>query len=172
VDILRRYEGLTAESGETYLWYFPDGTAASVETSTSPEAQPTDGWGSSAMLWALVEGLAGVVDQLSLYRRVRLSPRWLAAGVTEADVRVGYARSGADIEYSFRATDDRIVLGLRAARSDVDLHVLLREGTAATRVTVDGAGSRFEQSFVESSPYVDLQVSIAGRAEVEIEVAS
>ena len=37
-------------------------SVSSVEASTSPEAQPTDGWGSSAMLWALVSGLAGIED--------------------------------------------------------------------------------------------------------------
>jgi hypothetical protein len=47
VDILRRYHALVAENGESYLWYFPAGTPASVETSTSPQAEPTDGWGSS-----------------------------------------------------------------------------------------------------------------------------
>jgi hypothetical protein len=62
VEILQQYHGLISAKGETFLWYFPDGTACGVETSPSREALPTDGWGSSAMLWALVEGLAGVVD--------------------------------------------------------------------------------------------------------------
>ena len=45
---LEKYRAMIAERGETYLWYFPDGTPASIETSTSPDAMPTDGWGSSA----------------------------------------------------------------------------------------------------------------------------
>ena len=61
VEQLLRYEELSA-GNETYLWYFPDGRHATKETSTSPEAYPTDGWGASAMLYALMEGLAGVVD--------------------------------------------------------------------------------------------------------------
>ena len=102
MDILRRYHALIAERGETYLWYFPDGRPASVETSTSPEAQPTDGWGSSAMLYALVEGLAGVEDRGDgASTRVRLAPRWAAADVDEAEVAVGYAASGARVGYRY-----------------------------------------------------------------------
>ena len=69
VDILKRYHSLVSEKGESYLWYFPDGTPASVETSTSPEAEPTDGWGSSAVLYALIAGLAGVEDEGGLVLR-------------------------------------------------------------------------------------------------------
>jgi len=91
---LLKYEQLTANN-ETYLWYFPDGRKSTVETSTSPDASPTDGWGSSAMLYALFEGLAGIVDEGKLFQSVRLSPRWLAAGRSEASVCVTYGASGA-----------------------------------------------------------------------------
>jgi hypothetical protein len=48
VDILLRYAQMISESNATYLWYFPDGRPCTAEESTSPEASPTDGWGSSA----------------------------------------------------------------------------------------------------------------------------
>ena len=102
VDILRRYARLIAEKGETYLWYFPDGTLPSIETSTSPEASATDGWGSSAMLYALAEGLAGVADEGACFRPVRLAPRWPAAGVDDAEVYLRYAASGAEVGYRWR----------------------------------------------------------------------
>ncbi|MCX6227467.1 MAG: hypothetical protein NTV01_22485 [Bacteroidia bacterium] len=90
VSILKQYYKLISEKNETFLWYSPDGTPCSVENSTSPEAMPTDGWGSSAMAWALIEGLAGIEDRLKRFEKIRLSPRWLAAGITEAEVGVGY----------------------------------------------------------------------------------
>jgi len=64
---LLKYEQLTANN-ETYLWYFPDGRKSTVETSTSPDASPTDGWGSSAMLYALFEGLAGLSMKANSFR--------------------------------------------------------------------------------------------------------
>ena len=42
VDILQRYYKMISESGEAYLWYFPDGRHATKEESTSPEAFATD----------------------------------------------------------------------------------------------------------------------------------
>ena len=73
VSILRQYFEMIDTTGETYLWYFPDGTPSTVETSTSPDAEPTDGWGSSAMLMALMEGLAGIKDQLKSFESVSLT---------------------------------------------------------------------------------------------------
>ena len=81
VKILKQYYDMISQKGETYLWYFPDGRHTTVETSTSPEAMPTDGWGSGAMLYALSEGLAGVKDNLKLFRNISLTPRWEAAGI-------------------------------------------------------------------------------------------
>ena len=37
VEILEQYRDLVEATGETYLWYFPDGTPSTVETSTSPK---------------------------------------------------------------------------------------------------------------------------------------
>jgi len=93
VDILKRYYDLISSSGETYLWYFPDGSPSSAKTSTSPEATPTDGWGSSAMLYGFLEGLAGVEDRLRLFEKARLSPRWPAAGVETQALRESPALS-------------------------------------------------------------------------------
>jgi len=169
-DILRRYHDLVAPTGETYLWYFPDGRHASVETSTSPDAQPTDGWGSSAMLFALVEGLAGVEDRSCLLRSARIAPRWLAADVSEAEVRVGYAASGATLGYSFRAAGDRIDLAVEAARADVEFHVLLPRGTRPSAVRAAGRDLAFTTALIEESPYVDFVLEVRGSVEIRIGV--
>jgi len=170
VDILERYERLTA-GGESHLWYFPDGTPASVETSTSPDAQPTDGWGSSAMLHALVEGLAGVTDHDAGFARVRLAPRWLAAGVEDAEVRVSYAASGAGLSYGFRLEGGGIRLEIEGTKAAVDGHVLLPPGARAARVEVGGADMAFREVEVEESVYVDFRVQVESGAHVAIELA-
>jgi hypothetical protein len=168
VGILRQYHDLISERGETYLWYFPDGTPADVETSTSPEAQPTDGWGSSAMLYALVEGLAGVEDWWTGFCRARVSPRWLAAGVTEAEVKVGYAASGRSIGYRFSAGEDHIGLVLSAEGSEVLCHVLLPAGSEAAAVSLCGEEVPHQNFTVKESPYVDFNVRVEAEAGVEI----
>ena len=168
VDILRRYYEMINRSKETYLWYFPDGTPSSRETSTSPEATPTDGWGSSAMLYALFEGLAGVEDRLKLFEKIKLSPRWTAAGVNEAEVRMCYANSGAEVGYSYKIKADCLYFDVECQRSELDFHVLLPKRTAAKIVLVDGAEIEFESSQVENSLYIDFCLSAAGKTSVEI----
>ncbi len=168
VDILRKYFDMINRSKETYLWYFPDGTPSSRETSTSPEAMPTDGWGSSAMLFALFEGLAGVEDKLKLFHKVKLSPRWTAAGVNEAEVRMCYANSGAEVGYSYKIKADCLYFDVECQRSELDFHFLLPKRSTAKIVLVDGAEIEFESSQVENSLYVDFCLSAAGKTSVEI----
>jgi hypothetical protein len=171
-DILARYYRLIADKGEAFLWYFPDGRPSSVEASTSPEAQPTDGWGSSAMAWALVEGLAGVVDRGRTLDAVRLSPRWSAAGVTEAAVTVGYAASGASLAYDYHQAPGRITLDVDAAGCSITWHVLLPAGHRATRACCDRIEVPVENVTVEQSPYADGVCRVEGRGRIEIDITA
>jgi hypothetical protein len=160
VETLKKYEHLT-RSNESYLWYFPNGEHATLETSTSPDASPTDGWGSSAMLYALIEGLAGVVDQDKLFRRVRLSPRWIAAGCRDAQACAVYGASGAAIEYGFAYDESKRTITLELFGStEVSLHLLLPEGGRAKKVTVNGKAIAFKNAKIEQSPYVDASFSV------------
>jgi len=168
VDILKRYYHLIAQSGETYLWYFPDGRPSSVETSTSPEAMPTDGWGSSAMLYALVEGLAGVQDRHKQFEKIRLAPRWPAAGISKADVEVGYDVSDAKIRYTYHLNGKFLILNVKASQANVDFHVLLPEGKTADNVTVDKNQINYKLQDIENSRYVDFKTTVRGEAAIRI----
>ena len=168
VDILKRYYRLIAQSGETYLWYFPDGRPSTVETSTSPEAMPTDGWGSSAMLYALVEGLAGVQDRHKLFEKLWLSPRWPAAGISEADVEVGYDSSGARLRYNYHLDGEFLTLAVETSRADVNFHLLLPDEKTVTNVTIDGKIVNFELQTIEKSRYVDFEMTIREKASIRI----
>ncbi|HET6557891.1 MAG TPA: hypothetical protein VFG54_11295 [Prolixibacteraceae bacterium] len=70
-----------------------DGTA-------QKEAIP-DQWGQAAFVSALVEGLAGVVDESIQFKEVEISPRWYFAGVHKTSVRVGYGGDGNHVEYTY-----------------------------------------------------------------------
>ncbi|NTU84966.1 MAG: hypothetical protein HGA45_37305, partial [Chloroflexales bacterium] len=99
-DILYRYDELIRRTGATYLWYYPTGGIAPAN-----EFLPTDGWGSSAMLGALVEGAAGIEDAGVAYSAATISPRWLADPrdqVTQAFAVARYAASGGYAAYSWR----------------------------------------------------------------------
>lgn len=168
VDILRRYFEIIDRSGETYLWYFPDGRPSSAETSTSPEATPTDGWGSSAMLYALMEGLAGVEDRRKLFDKCRLSPRWTAAGIREAEVSVAYESSGAAVGYLYRILDDRLRIEVNCKKSDLDFHILLPEKRSARSVTANGTDIEFRICRIENKNYTDFSLKTVQNTAVDI----
>ncbi len=168
VDILKRYSEMISKTGETYLWYFPDGTPSTAETSTSPEATPTDGWGSSAMLYGFLEGLAGVEDRLKLFKKTRLSPRWLAAGIDRAEVQIGYRNSEDVIGYTFQHEGGHVRLDVRSTLSEVAFHVLIPKNSAADSVFLDGKNVEYSNAQVEESCYVDFKARIENGAAVKI----
>ncbi len=170
LDILDQYRRMIAERGATYLWYFPDGTPSTEETSTSPEATPTDGWGSSAMLYAFVEGLCGIVDAGHSFQDVRCAPRWIVTGEAEATVRVGYAASGATFGYHYHhnEAEKKILLTLEARQAHVVLHMLVPDGSRVASVTWKGQASSFEQVSVEQSRYVDVSGDVRNSVDVEV----
>jgi len=180
VSILKQYFNLISGKNETYLWYFPDGTPCSVENSTSPEAMPTDGWGSSAMAMALIEGLAGIEDQLKRFEKVRLSPRWLAARVTEAEVGVGYTTSRASdchsreggnlyagVRYLYTYASDELVIDLQCT-ADVEFHVLIGPENKVSRLMVDGLLTDYQIEKIEQSQYINFSARIEERADIRI----
>lgn len=160
VATLQRYHQLISEKNETYLWYFPDGRHSTVDTSTSPDAMPTDGWGSSSMLHGFIEGLVGVQDTSKLLRKTVLSPRWNAAGITEAEASVGYECSGAALAYAYREKANGINLTVNADRTESRVHLLLPPGASVHQVTAGTRSIPFGESRIEQSQYVDFDVNI------------
>ncbi|GAB5535894.1 MAG: hypothetical protein Rubg2KO_21430 [Rubricoccaceae bacterium] len=172
VQILDQYRTMIAETGETYLWYFPDGTASTPETSTSPDAMPTDGWGSSAMLFAFVEGLCGIEDQGHSYQHVRCSPRWTATDERTASVQVGYEASGASFGYTY--THNAAASSIRLqfeSDAEVDLHVLLPSGASLDRVVWAGEMAASASSTVRESAYADARGHVVAGTVVEVHYA-
>jgi hypothetical protein len=173
-DTLAQYRDRIAETGETYLWYFPDGSPSTQEASTSPDAMPTDGWGASAMLYAFVEGLCGVNDRGHSLNRIELAPRWVASGEERAEVAVSYAASGAAVGYRYRHRPGRqcIDLEVTEGRAETDLHVLLPKGTTPTSLTRNGQPVEHESTVVEGSPYADATVHVESGTVLRVEYAT
>jgi len=151
VDILRRYYELAIRPRESYLWYYPDGSHPTHILST-------DGWGSTAMLYSMMEGLAGIEDCSKLYHEVRLSPRWLAAKITKAEVKLSYANSGASFDYTWQFDPQAKTIDLEFLSNarKVDFHVLLP--SPANKVRFNGKEIAMTNSQVEESHYADFVV--------------
>ena len=169
VDTLLKYARMIYEKGETYLWYFPNGEPASLETSTSPDAQPTDGWGSSAMLFAFMEGLVGVVDESCLFKKVKLAPRWTIAGVKNANVEIRYGASDAGLNYEFewQSAANQINLKLEGD-SEISLHLLLPAQKMTKNIKLSGKEIPFENVKIRDSIYLDAEFRLGGKQEVVV----
>jgi hypothetical protein len=171
-DILRRYYKLLVETGGSWLWYFPDGSPSTSETSTSPEASSTDGWGSTAMLDALVSGLAGVEDRSKLFREPGISPRWTSAGIKDAHVRISYKASGDFIEYKYREKPDVLELNVTGKDCETEFHVLLPGGKTVGSVLVEGKGINFSLEKTGESRYLNFHRYISKPTFIEIKFQS
>jgi hypothetical protein len=124
------------------------------------------------MLYALMEGLAGIVDLGTLFRRVRLSPRWVAAGIDEAEVEAVYGASGASLAYHYRHHAARSVISIDVCgKADALVHVLVPTGSRIKSVQVNGRRVPARPVRVEESTYADAVVTIRDAARIDVTYA-
>lgn len=164
VDILRRVNALIKKHNNTLpVAYTPEGKV--------DEGIP-DNWGQAAVYSAMIEGLAGVVDRDRLFRKVEISPRWLAAGQDEATVTVAYGPTSAALTYNFRhsASTRTLKLSLNGPMETSVVRLLLPPGVnSVKKVTVNGKTFPHRMEIVRESTYVVLD-SIPGN-DLEISVS-
>jgi hypothetical protein len=151
-ETLHRYYFLISSTGATYLWYYPEGNPGISGIYTLP----SDGWGASAMLAAMIEGAAGVEDRGARFSATRLSPRWAATDdVPMAIVTVRYGASDGYAAYLWVREPQRQILSWTGSGERAELRMLLPEGVTAVReALLDGAAVPFELSSVFDSRYV------------------
>lgn len=109
-----------------------DGTA-------QKEAIP-DQWGQAAFVSALVEGLAGVVDQGIQFKEVEISPRWYFAGVNQTTVDVGYGGDGHHVvyAYSFDAGEKEVKISTKGKFEHFTLRVPFPTKAKEVKAFVNG----------------------------------
>ncbi len=165
IDILKRVKAICEPaSGGLDFFYTRDG---------KPQGGGPAGWGAAAVASAMMEGLAGIEDASKLYRKVALSPRWIALGVEEVEAAAIYPASTTAFRYRFRHDAGRkeITLSWEGAADGLMIHLLLPKATQAKEVFVGAKAVAFENSLVESSPYVDLELARKeGREEPSLRV--
>ncbi len=122
-----------------------------------------DNWAAGAVVYGLVEGLAGVEDRDVAYRVAGVSPRWPAAGTDEARVVVHYPASDGYVAYDYRHDPParEIALTVTGSGQRAECHVLLPAGVvSATAVSEGSTPVPFTTSRVESSAYADFTLDL------------
>lgn len=141
--------------------YKPDGTV---------DVGIPDNWAQAAVLNAMVEGLAGVVDKGQLFDQVELSPRWLAAGKNEVDITIGYGPSGKSVSYHYKhhLQHKTISLTVQGSPSWYTIRQLLPTGKYPKRVTVDGKTRESSVEKIKNSQYVVVKDVIGGLHTIKV----
>ncbi|MCF8224996.1 MAG: hypothetical protein K9J30_03870 [Bacteroidales bacterium] len=131
-----------------------------------------DNWGAAAVIYAVLEGLAGMNDTGTAFSKATLSPRWEAAGVDEVTATAKYEASGGYITYKYQKFSNgryRILFTGNAEHTEV--RMLLPKGKNIVNVIKNGeallsAGTEK----IESSTYLVQSFEGAGPHEIEIEL--
>ena len=130
-DILQRLMDLMKKhNGDLPVSYTPEGKV--------DEGIP-DNWGQAAVYSALIEGLAGIVDQSTQFREVEISPRWLAAKKDKAAVKITYGPTESTIQYSYahNPSSKTIELKIDGNVTKGTARILLPANATTKKVTVN-----------------------------------
>ena len=128
-------------------------------------------WGAGCVTAALIEGLAGVEDTGAGLRTVRLSPRWLAAGVPSAEVTVRYPSSSGYCAYRYRTHERGLELEFTGNAQSFEPQILLPRDRKAKAVRLDGQSVEPHQRTIEASTYLVLPQTGVGIHRLEVDFA-
>jgi hypothetical protein len=127
-----------------------------------------DNWGAGAVVYALIEGLAGVKDTGVAFDTALLAPRWSAADVATAAATVKYPASDGYVTYRYEQSDAGQTIAFASSAAKVQVELLLPAGAEPNAVVVDGQSVAFETRTVEQSRYATLTVKGLGAHDVEL----
>lgn len=128
-----------------------------------------ENWCAAAVVYALIEGLAGVVDKGIAFDHVKLTPRWAAAGVKKADVCIRYPASRGYVRYQYRAASGKSVkIDLTGSADTFQFRMLIPKNAKVSSLKIDGRKADFSESTVEASRYIESAIAGAGVHSVEV----
>ena len=130
-----------------------------------------DNWSHASVYYAIAEGLAGIQDAGRAFDRVRVCPRWAATESDRNEATLHYPASDGYCSYDYRLDRKRkrMKLDLTGSFEAADVHCLLPEGTAATRVVVEKEAVPFKNTSLEGAHYVDFCIDGLPAGPVSIE---
>lgn len=159
-DIISRFIKLAQRDGDVYFLYYPDST---------PQADggPST-WGAAALMSAVDEGLAGIVDQDVGYRVISFAPRFPVTHYNELRYFTGYEQTGAVVDVKYILTAAGMRYDVTSPAHTLNAHILLPKGKACAKVLVDGREQEFVCRKVADSSYVDFTTSAESRVSMEV----
>jgi hypothetical protein len=127
-----------------------------------------DNWSGGTVMYALIEGLAGVKDVATGMTQVRLSPRWSVAAEPEVKVIARYGTAEGYIAYTQTTHGNTIRLTLTGSGTAAQLRVLLPPTAAKATATLNGKPAATSIERVEQSTYACLHTALDAVKTAEI----
>ncbi|HYW96060.1 MAG TPA: hypothetical protein VE870_10765, partial [Bacteroidales bacterium] len=128
-----------------------------------------DNWGAAAVVYALVEGLAGLKDTGIAYNQATLAPRWEAAGIDEVSATAKYEASKGYLSYRYRKDQGKGYHVSFTGNSDrILFKLLLPRGADVNKVILNGQETPFNIEKIESSMYVTVQTKGVKAHEIDV----
>jgi hypothetical protein len=129
-----------------------------------------EAWGAAAVVYALIEGLAGVKDAGVTFNRAIVAPRWEVAGVGAAHVQVRYPASRGYVAYHYKqeSGSDRLSLNVAGCADHYELLLWIPQGKEPAEIKINGVAKTWKQVTVEASRYARLEEPGRGALEIEM----
>jgi len=165
---------ISMESAENGNVWFVLGITASDKPRTFPDSDVSFGipdcWGSAAVVYAIIEGIAGIKDIGAAYSKTLVSPRWASGKIRKAKATAKYEASGGYVSYIYEMSQDDTLCTLEIAGSSDEnrLEILLPEDKKPVSAKVNGEKTEFGIKRIEQSVYVCI--FIRGRDAKKIEL--
>jgi len=110
-----------------------------------------NGWGAAAVMYAMVEGLAGVLDTSTALHTTEVSPRWDLTEAEDAQVCICYPSSKGYVAYDWHRAEDGQELLITTSGHDMTLRIPVEDDSA--RLFVNGAERDFEVELINEQSY-------------------
>jgi hypothetical protein len=156
-DIICRFMELIERDGTAYFLYDTD-------SKPQPEGGPS-AWGAAALISAVDEGLAGIVDAGVNYDEIAFSPRFPVTHYTELRYLTGYEVSDTVVDVRYILTNEGMRYDIYSPARRISCHVMLPKGKSCTKVIRSGKEIPFARSKVGDTDYVDFIIADAGTKE-------
>lgn len=127
-----------------------------------------DNWGAAAVLYGLIEGLAGVYSDHPGFATAKLAPRWAVSESKNVECSTVLPASEGYVRYRYKRADDSIRIQVATNAEKTRCEVLLPAGRDVSTLKVDGADMPFEMQKVEDSAYCCFDVAGVGAKEIEV----
>ncbi len=129
-DIIQRLMSMYERDQGIFFLYSP-------KNQMPQNQQGPSAWGAAALLSAIDEGLAGIEDLDTGYRKLAFSPRFPVTDYTELRYTTGYEKSGAMVDVRYILKEEGMRYDIAYPGEEVAAHILLPGGRRCRQVLVN-----------------------------------